>query len=421
MDNRKATKHDPRVLRVENMRDAARLLDELGADPGGAVRMSRKMQHLSVSVEKVQVRAAHIIKETMLSRGGECATPRNLLLLPGEERVRLILSGTIAQFKSALRTLALQPFGLRTVAAEVGALVDRCISGRSPRTVAAGRHLIEVGGRTLVMGIINATPDSLSDRKGEPTFEELCEDARAMAYEGADIIDIGGESTRPGATPVESGTEIERTVPLIEKLAGELDLPISIDTSKADVAERAIAAGASMINDVSALKADERMAGLVAKHGLPVVLMHMPGSPCRMIEPDYGDVVAEVIAWLGERAEFAVSAGIDPHRIIIDPGIGFSKGTRENVEIVRRIEEFHSLGFPVMLGPSRKRFIGELLDGAPVQERTFGTAATVAFAIARGVDIVRVHDVAAISETVRIADALAGKPVPHAANRTGQR
>lgn len=402
------TRFNPRLVRVESESDARRILKELGSDPSGIKIMQRKMIHLVISVENVQARAAHIIKEVMLSKGGECSTPRELLLAEGTERLRLIMMGTLTQFRMVTRNLDRQPFGLKALARELRVVIDNAF-GPAPRVVEAGGHQLALGGRTLVMGVINTTPDSFSDGGSFDTLEKARARALEMEMAGADIVDIGGESTRPGAEPLPLDEELRRTVPLIESLAGELGVPISIDTYKSEVAARAFDAGASILNDISALRFDEALAPLAAERGVPVILMHMQGEPRGMQEnPQYDDVVGDISRFLRERATAAIEAGISQEKLLIDPGIGFGKTVEHNLEILRRIEEFHSLSYPLVLGTSRKRFIGTVLD-RPVDERLLGTAATMAFAVARGVDVVRVHDVEEMVEVVRMADAIAGK------------
>ena len=405
----RGTAFNPRAIRVESQSDARRLLEELGSDRGGVLIMSRKMQHAAIAVENVQARAAHIVKQVMLSKGGECATPRDVFLKTTEP-VSVIMMGTVGQLRAATRNLSVQPFGLSRLARELKALLEREFPDRpSLKSMPVGRFALEFGGRTLVMGVVNVTPDSFSD-PGE-LFDRATARKRAieMARAGADLIDIGGESTRPKADPVSLGEEIERTVPLIESLAGELEIPISIDTYKAEVARRALDAGASIVNDVSAMRFDAGMASLVAERGAPVILMHMQGEPRNMQEnPLYDDVVADISRFLLDRASFAQEAGIDGGRILVDPGIGFGKTLEHNLEIVRRLDEFKSLGFPLLLGTSRKSFIGRVLE-MPEDRRVLGTAATVAIAIARGVDMVRVHDVEEMEQVVRMADAVAGR------------
>lgn len=272
------------------------------------------------------------------------------------------------------------------------------------------------GERTLVMGILNVTPDSFSDGGRYLCAEAAIARGEAMAAEGADLIDVGGESTRPGASPISAQEELDRVLPVISGLAARVAIPISIDTTKAEVATAAVGAGAAMVNDVSAMTFDAGMADAVARLGVPVCLMHMRGEPRTMqIAPTYGDVVSEVRDWLAARVEAAVAAGVRPERIVVDPGFGFGKTVEHNLTLVRRLREIASLGYPVLLGVSRKSTIGAVLGGAPPDERLEGTAAAVAIGIANGAAIVRVHDVREMVRVVRVADAIVRGP---AADRT---
>lgn len=251
------------------------------------------------------------------------------------------------------------------------------------------------------MGILNVTPDSFSDGGRFLSPDAAVERALAMEKEGADIIDVGGESSRPGAEPVPVEEELRRVLPVLERLRGKLRIPISIDTTKAEVAEAALRAGASIVNDISALRFDPAMAPLVAKFGAGLVLMHMLGTPKTMQQaPHYEDVVTEVRDFLAERAQYAQSQGIPREAIAVDPGIGFGKTVEHNLELLRRLPELVELGFPVLVGPSRKSFIGAIL-GLGVEERLEGTLAACAVAVVRGADILRVHDV---KEVRRAAD-----------------
>jgi len=401
-----------RLVRVQGADDARRLLDELGTDTGGAAIMSKKMVHVVISIENVQARAANLIKQIMLSKGGECATSRDTLLKTTEP-VNVIIMGTVKQLSQANSNFSVQPFGLKALSEELKAMMrDNFGQGPGTRTVRAGKHTLELGGRTLVMGIVNVTPDSFSDGGEFFDLEVARRHALEMAEAGVDIIDVGGESTRPGAEPVSDDEEERRTIPLIESLVGEIDVPVSIDTYKSGIAAKALDAGACIVNDISALRLDEELAPLVAERQVPVILMHMQGMPRDMQEnPVYDDVVADISRFLRERASYACDCGIGPGMIMVDPGIGFGKMVEHNLEIVRRMEEFMSLGYPVVLGTSRKRFIGSV-TGREVGDRLMGTAATVAFSIARGVDIVRVHDALEMMEVVKMADAVAGKSRP---------
>jgi len=253
------------------------------------------------------------------------------------------------------------------------------------------------------MGALNVTPDSFSDGGAFLDPDAAADRALAMEREGADIIDIGGESSRPGAEPVPLEEELRRVLPVLERLRGRLRIPISIDTTKAEVAEAALQAGAEIVNDISALRFDPRMGEVVAKSGAGLVLMHMRGTPKTMQQdPTYADVVAEVRDFLAQRVEHAVSLGIDRELIAIDPGIGFGKTVEHNLELLRRLPELCELGHPVLVGPSRKSFIGAVLD-LPVEERLEGTLAACAVAVVRGADIVRVHDVRAVRRAVDLA------------------
>jgi dihydropteroate synthase len=270
-----------------------------------------------------------------------------------------------------------------------------------------GPHVVPLGRRTLVMGIVNVTPDSFSDGGSYANVDDAVKHAIQMVADGAELVDVGGESTRPGSDVVAPEEEIHRVVPVIRRIVDELpDVPVSIDTRKPAVARAALEGGASIVNDVSA-GADPAMFGVVGEAGAGMVLMHMKGEPKTMQDdPSYYDVVAEVRGFLGDRVEAAVGAGIDLERLCIDPGIGFGKTLEHNLAILHDIRAFHHLGVPMLVGPSRKRFIGALTD-TDVDDRIEGTAGVVAWCAAEGVDIVRVHDVKEMTRVVRVVDAIA--------------
>jgi len=256
------------------------------------------------------------------------------------------------------------------------------------------------------MGIINRTPDSFSDGGNFLDLEIAASAALEMVHSGADIIDIGGESTRPGAFSVSADQEMDRVLPLIERLSKETEAIISIDTNKARVAEAALNCGASLINDITGLRGDPEMAGVVARHGVPVVIMHIKGTPSNMQnEPKYDNLIEEIIAYFNESIRIADSAGIDRDKIIIDPGIGFGKRLEHNLRILKELYRFKILGRPIMIGTSRKSFIGQIL-GAGVTGRLMGTAASTALAIANGANIIRVHDVKELTEVARVTDSI---------------
>lgn len=262
-----------------------------------------------------------------------------------------------------------------------------------------GKYTLPLKKRTLIMGILNVTPDSFSDGGRYYSPEKALAQAERMLEEGADIIDVGGESTRPGHVPVSEQEELERIIPVIEALARKLDAPLSVDTYKAGVAEEALQAGAHMVNDIWRLQGDSRMAEVTARFGVPICLMHN-----RRVN-QYHDLIADILADLRESIDMALTAGIRPENILVDPGIGFAKGPAQNLDVMRHLEELKTLGYPILLGTSRKSMIGKVLD-VPMDERVEGTAATVAFGIVRGADIVRVHDVLAMTRVARMTDAM---------------
>lgn len=256
------------------------------------------------------------------------------------------------------------------------------------------------------MGIVNVTPDSFSDGGRFFQFDAALQQARDMVAAGVDVIDIGGESTRPFSDPVSAAAERDRVVPLIQAIRRETDVPISIDTTKAEVAAPALQAGADIINDVSALRFDPRMAAVAAATQVPLILMHMLGTPKTMQQdPHYDALWSEIIRFLEERMQAAVAAGVKREQIIVDPGIGFGKTVSHNLRLIRDLDRLHCLERPILLGASRKRFIGSILD-RPVAQREAGTAAVNVCAILNGAHLVRVHEVAAQRDAVTMADAL---------------
>ncbi len=282
------------------------------------------------------------------------------------------------------------------------------------QTLEWDRFALNLGNKPAVMGVLNITPDSFSDGGRFFDFERAVAQGQKLAAEGADILDIGGESSRPFAEPVSEEEEKKRVLPVIEKLAGKIDIPISIDTMKSGVAAEALQAGAAVINDISALERDPAMADLASEKQVPVILMHMKGTPETMqIDPRYDDLIGEISDYLSERADFAVKKGIRKDRIIIDPGIGFGKSVADNLAILNRLDRFVSLGFPLLVGPSRKSFIQKLLSPkgdnplkAAAEEVENGTLAALACALLKGAHIVRVHDVAKATAFIRTFDAI---------------
>jgi dihydropteroate synthase len=259
----------------------------------------------------------------------------------------------------------------------------------------------------LVMGIVNVTPDSFFEGGRFADPQRAVEHAVRLVEEGADLLDLGAESTRPGALPVDAQEERRRLIPVVTAVAKAVSVPISVDTSKAEVARAAIDAGAVMVNDVTALRGDRGMADVVAETGVGLVLMHMQGTPQTMQQaPYYDDLVADIARFLAERSRAAMEQGVAKERIVLDPGIGFGKTLTQNLDLLANLQVFSDLGFPLLVGPSRKGFIGQLTD-QPVEARAWGTAGVVALAVQQGANILRVHDVGAMKDVVSVANAVA--------------
>jgi dihydropteroate synthase len=283
--------------------------------------------------------------------------------------------------------------------------VNQPFSPEFTLTLPRGRSL-ELGPRTLIMGIVNVTPDSFSDGGRFPDSAAAAEHALKLAEQGADILDVGGESTRPGAQPVSAAHEAARVVPVIEKIAAACDAPISVDTTKVEVAREALAAGAAIVNNITGLHGDPELARVAAEFSAPVIVMHIKGTPRNMQQnPTYDDLIGEITGYLRRSIAIAERNGVPAAQIIVDPGIGFGKTVRHNLEIMARLREFETLGRPILVGTSRKSTIGQV-TGKPVGQRLFGTAATVAICIANGAHVVRVHDVAEAADVAKMSDAI---------------
>lgn len=268
-------------------------------------------------------------------------------------------------------------------------------------------HQFNWGDRTYLMGILNVTPDSFSDGGKFNRLETALNHALKMIDHGADIIDVGGQSTRPNAPEITLEEELERVIPIISALRQQSDIPISIDTTRAIVAEKAILAGADMVNDISGATFDSQMLLMVAKLNIPIILMHIRGNPQTMQTlTDYQDLISEINQFFQERITQATNLGIKKEYIILDPGIGFAKNYQQNLEILRNIKQIKTLGFPVLIGTSRKSFIGKILNQENPQQRIWGTAATCSYAITKGANILRVHDVKEMYDIAKVTDAL---------------
>lgn len=391
---------DVRLLDLSDPSRARQELEAVGADPAGVAKMTPKATFLALKVTGVKAPGANILKQEALSVGCDAAVGRGVINC-SLERSDVLLMGTRKQVRAVIRKLKPQPFGLKKLAADLEAALD-ALERRHELPWRGG--VLKLWERPHVMGILNVTPDSFSD--GGRFLDRGAALARAeeMIAEGADVIDVGGESTRPGSDAVTQEEELARVLPVIEHLAPRVGVPISVDTYRAAVAARAVAAGASIVNDVTGLRADPAMAEAVAKGGAALVVMHMRGTPKTMqADTAYADLLAEVWRSLRQSTEAALAAGVPADRIVVDPGIGFGKSLEGNLALLRRLGELQSLGFPLLVGASRKSFLGKLLGTEDPAQRLEGSLAAATVAAWNGAHILRVHDVAETRRALRVA------------------
>lgn len=387
-----------RVLSINNTHEAERYLREIGAEELGIRLMVPKAVFRTVKIQRIPARAASIIKQEMLAKGGEAAVNRRTIT--GEGETDILLLGTLRQYQLLIDKLRLQPFGLKKLAAELEQVLQGLESDRPVKLSLAGGRELNLGEKTLVMGILNVTPDSFYDGGRYCELDAAIARAREMAEEGADIIDLGGYSTRPGASPVTPEEEISRVVPVLKRMKQELpQIPVSVDTFVAETAQAALEAGADMINDPGGLTADPGMASVVAKCGCPVVIMH------NRLGGGYQELMAEVVADLGKAINLAVEQGISRDKIIVDPGIGFGKTGGENLVLIRNLDELRSLGRPILLGVSNKSFIGRI-TGDPTGDRLLGSLAAAVAGVMKGANMVRVHNVRETRKALMVVDAI---------------
>ena len=389
--------HTIRCIEITNPQQARRELASIGCDSWGVQHMANKAFFRVLKLKAVTPTQANIIKQEMLSLGGEAAVTRGVVN-HAVSQTDMLLMGTVQQYQKLCAKLKLQPFKLKQLAEQVQRVITN-LSAPGLWELTCRTQKLPLGQRTLVMGILNVTPDSFSDGGKFNSVDRALTHAQNLVADGVDIIDIGGESTRPWFQTVSAEEEIARVVPVIERLRQEMATPISIDTTKAAVAEAALQAGADIINDIWAGQRDPHMLPVAAKYNAPVILMH------NQDHTEYRDLMADILEFLQQAIDQALAAGVSPEQVIIDPGIGFGKTYQQNLEVMRRLEEFKVLGYPVLLGTSRKSLIANTLH-LPVEQRVEGTAATVTLGITKGVDIVRVHDVKEMVRVCKMTDAM---------------
>ena len=392
------------MLEWERLDEIAREIERTESDPEGVGIMTRKGRIFPVRLDGVSLKASPLLKQEVLSVGGDAAHARGI----ADHSVAaspVVLLATWGQYRRLLPKLRRQPFRLTELADEVDRAL-RAYVAHGPRTIAGPHRSLVVGDRPRVMGVVNVTPDSFSDggRFAEPAA--AIEHAIALAREGASVLDVGGESTRPGATPVSAEVEWRRVGPVLAGLAGATDVPISIDTRHAEVAERAIDAGADLVNDVEGLRS-EAMRRVVARSGAAAVVMHMRGTPATMQQDlAYRDVRGEVYRALADATDAAVADGVPPDHLLVDPGLGFGKSAEQSLELLVHAGEFRSLGYPVVVGPSRKSFLGTLLPEGAAADRLEAGLATAVIAAERGAALVRTHDVRATVRALAVVAAV---------------
>ncbi len=381
-------------------------LAAMGAHKDSLPIFARKAQIIPLKLLEVRTPAANIIKQEMLAAGGDAVTPAGAVNC-AVKYVDVLLLGTLKAYGALLAKLELMPwFGLPRVAEDIKAALQ---PAELKTTLADGRVLTYE--KLCVMGILNITPDSFYAGSRVPQLQTVLERAGKMLADGAGILDIGGESTRPGSDSVDGEEERRRVLPVIEALRKEYPKAVlSVDTYRADTAEAALAAGADIINDISAMEADARMADVVEKSKAPIILMHMRGTPKNMQQNcEYKNVVEEVAVYLAQRAQLLRERGVGADKIILDPGIGFAKDVQQNLLLLRDLHTLTSFGYPVLLAASRKSTIGAVLGGVPAEERLEGTIATSLQAVYAGAQMVRVHDVLENVRAIRMLEAILDK------------
>ena len=382
----------------------------IGAHPASLPIFAHKAEILPLKLLEVRTPAANILKQEMLAAGGDAVVPTGCIV-NADKYVDVLLLGTLKQYKVLLKKLEqMQYFGLKQVALELQHAVAAALKPQVLKTTLADGRVLTYD-KMCVMGILNITPDSFYEGSRVSALADVVARAGQMLEQGAQVLDIGGESTRPGSDSVDGEEERRRVLPVIEALRREYpEAVLSVDTYRADTAEAALAAGADIINDISAMEADKNMLDVVVRTKAPIILMHMRGTPKNMQQNcQYQDVVQEVAVYLAERARLLREQGVGADKIIFDPGIGFAKDVEQNLRLMRDLHVLTSFGYPVLLAASRKSTIGAVLGGVPAAERLEGTIATSLQAVQAGAQMVRVHDVQANVRAIRMLEAILRK------------
>jgi dihydropteroate synthase len=398
-------KYKIRALYVKTEEEGLKEFKRIGASDIGSRIMVGKIFPLSLKIRGISPVAANILKQEMLARGGDVVTSRTSLT-ETEGKADIIIQGSVSSIKDLITKIKQQPFGLKTLSNELRVYLNRLNENKRAKELTIGKQKFNLDRDVLIMGILNVTPDSFYDGGYYFEKDKAFKRVETLVYEGADIIDVGGMSTRPGSLPVDIDDEIKRIIPVIEYINKNYNILISADTYRSETALRAIEAGAHMINDISGLSMDKNMADVVSKNDVSLVIMHIKGTPENMQEnPEYENVIDEIYDYLEDKTNTAVGSGIKPGKIIVDPGIGFGKTTEHNLRIINKVSEFKMLGYPVLIGASRKSFIGNVLD-LPVEERLEGSLAASICSVMGGANILRVHDIKETIRAVKIAKSI---------------
>jgi dihydropteroate synthase len=393
-----------RSINIRSSEFAREEMSRIGVDPIGTALMLPKQFHYNLKLSGLTPPQANILKQEVLAVGGEAAVSKGVVSCKVEQ-TDAILSATVKQYQRLIKKLRSQPYGLGDLSIELASVLSNLDTANALRFFKGRTRSWDISKCTLVMGVLNLTPDSFSDGGAYKDTASAVARAKEMMEEGADIIDVGGESSRPGAKAVSAAEELGRIIDVVEELSAA-GIPVSVDTVKSEVAARAIEAGAEVINDISALTSDEKMASVVSEGQAGLILMHMRGTPETMQDDiAYDDLMGELFKHLKERIEFAEATGIELDKIAIDPGLGFSKSMEANLEILGRLSELRALGRPILIGASRKSFIGKA-TGKDVAERLSGTLAAISAAVLGGARIIRAHDVSETVEAIKVLDAI---------------
>jgi len=392
--------YNSHFINLNDPGDIKRELLSIGVEQESIEELMDRFLYCSLRLENIDTRAANLMNSYLNSLGGTLAMHKDAQDYT-RSKTDVVVSGNRKVFRDLAERLKGEPFDLDKIASDI----ERSLVARN-RTITWGSRTLDFNRKTYIMGILNCTPDSFYPESRVNGTEAALKGARRMITSGVDIIDIGGESTRPGSNGVSVSEELKRVIPIIKAIRKESNVIISIDTRKREVAEQALDEGADMVNDVSGLKRNRQLAELVAERGVPIILMHMQGEPKTMqTNPFYSNTISDILKDLQASISFALNAGISEQRIIIDPGIGFGKRIKDNLRIIKELKAFQSLNFPILIGISRKSFIGQILN-QPVEGRLIGTITANTLAVVNGADVLRVHDVSDAVEMVKIIESI---------------